>query len=261
MEDSIQSLEEVSRTTIPVPTSSGERRGAKSLWVVVPLGILVACCALTALYSWTAGCMTFWAGNYAINNPRAECSHMNQAVAAIQTGDYDTAAQRLEWAIAQNPGNGEAYAMRGDIYQRFGEYALALADYARAIQLDPEDMTSRAARAYLLARHGGDLDQALADIEFVLKRYPGRADYLDTRAMVYFKRGAYVAAVRDAQKAIAGGEMFGHYTLGLTYQAQGKSTQAIEQFVLFLDKIGPGAEGGQAQDARTRITAMGGAVP
>jgi len=231
-------------------------------WLVfLGIGGLLTCCALAAVCIWYAGCVMFWAGNSSGTSPNPDCTYLNQGVTAMNAGDYGSAAKNFDLAIAEDPENGNAYALRADLNQRMGNLEGAITDYTRAIALNPKDATSYSSRAYVRARLGKELDEAFADVNFALTLAPDRGDYIDTRGFVEYTRGEYEAAVRDGLAALTHGELFAHYTLGLTYQAQGQNKQAIEQFQLFTQRIDPAYESIQGNDARERILILGGTLP
>jgi Flp pilus assembly protein TadD len=58
-------------------------------------------------------------------------------VASIRAGSDFTKV------IDLNPGNARQYSYRGNIYRQFGLRELAIADFRRALELDPTDEQSR----------------------------------------------------------------------------------------------------------------------
>jgi tetratricopeptide (TPR) repeat protein len=51
-------------------------------------------------------------------------------------GDYDSALANFDRAIHLDPNNAEAYDSRGEVYASKGDYARAIADYNEALRLD-----------------------------------------------------------------------------------------------------------------------------
>jgi tetratricopeptide (TPR) repeat protein len=58
--------------------------------------------------------------------------------------------------------------------------------------------------AFLMAMGNGDMDVALKYINEAIELLGPRDDLLDTRGMIYWRRGEYDAAVRELEKAVAG---------------------------------------------------------
>ncbi|MDH3282987.1 MAG: tetratricopeptide repeat protein, partial [Gammaproteobacteria bacterium] len=56
----------------------------------------------------------------------------------MQLERYDEALDAFDMAIAHAPEVGFTYANRGILYDRMGEYELAIRDYEQAMTLDPE---------------------------------------------------------------------------------------------------------------------------
>lgn len=56
----------------------------------------------------------------------------------MQLGRHEEALQAFGEAIAMQPDFGGTYANRGILHDRMGLYELAIADYERALELDPE---------------------------------------------------------------------------------------------------------------------------
>ena len=60
------------------------------------------------------------------------------AQSLLQLGRADDALAAFAAAIAAEPDFGGTYANRGILHDRMGSYEAAIADYARALELDPE---------------------------------------------------------------------------------------------------------------------------
>jgi tetratricopeptide (TPR) repeat protein len=59
-------------------------------------------------------------------------------VTYMQMGEDNEAMQEFNLVIERNPELAPAYADRGILYDRMGEYRKALADYKKALELDKE---------------------------------------------------------------------------------------------------------------------------
>ncbi len=78
----------------------------------------------------------------------------------------------LDVVLRRSPDHGEAYGLRGSVHSRCRDYAAAIADLRRAIQLDPQT----AAYYYDLALaywHTGEMAAALGCLQEVLRLRPG----------------------------------------------------------------------------------------
>lgn len=153
-----------------------------------------------------------------------------------------------------------AYCNRGEIYGKQADYELAIADFTRAIELDPNYGWAYRLRAFYLAVSDGDLDQALADANRAIELFPNKVNYDETRGFVYYKLGEYDAALADYDLAIEKKSDFSYYGRGLIYEAMGEEVKALADYSRFpgsrryaFDEPDP-----FLADACTRIEALGG---
>jgi tetratricopeptide (TPR) repeat protein len=112
---------------------------------------------------------------------------------------------------------------RGTLHERKGELDAAIADYSRAIALDPRDFRPIGARCWLRAKANIDLDQAVPDCDRALELAPGEWNNYNDRGFLFFRRGRYAEAVRDLDKAIElnPGSASNWYMRGLARRAKG----------------------------------------
>ena len=78
-------------------------------------------------------------------------------------GVLDLAILDFSKAIDLDPNSATAYAWRGDVYRRKGDLDLALIDLNKAIELNPKYAWAHGVRSDVHERKG-DLDQALIDL-------------------------------------------------------------------------------------------------
>ena len=71
-------------------------------------------------------------------NPRHDAALRALANSKVQLKRYDEAMNAIERAIRITPEFGGNYVLRGIIYDRSGRHRQAMADYERALKLDPE---------------------------------------------------------------------------------------------------------------------------
>jgi tetratricopeptide (TPR) repeat protein len=70
-------------------------------------------------------------------NPRLGASFCARAQLRLQRGKTELALKDLARALELNPGNAEAHAVRGAVHGQRMDYADALADLQKAVELDP----------------------------------------------------------------------------------------------------------------------------
>jgi tetratricopeptide (TPR) repeat protein len=105
-------------------------------------------------------------------------------------------------ALARNPHDVASYISRAYEYHEKGEHALSLADYAKAIELDPNRWEAFQGRAWAYLKLGKAAD-ALADAETAVKLRPNAAHALDARGHALEALGRREDAIADFRRALA----------------------------------------------------------
>ncbi len=125
----------------------------------------------------------------------------NRGTTYFNMEDYQAALADYTRAIELNPQFAAAYWNRGISYYDLEDYQAALADFTRAIELNPED----AAAYYNRANIYDDLEDyhaALADYTRVIELNPEYAAACYNRGLTYSKLEDYQAALADYTRAI-----------------------------------------------------------
>jgi tetratricopeptide (TPR) repeat protein len=119
------------------------------------------------------------------------------------------AAKRLERALADynraielDPKYATAYINRADVYKKNGERERALADYGKAIELAPKNAFAYGHRGYF-HDEAGNVEQALADYNAAIRLNPSYAAAHAARADIHFGKGDLDRALADHGKVIA----------------------------------------------------------
>jgi len=148
---------------------------------------------------------------------------LDEALAALQAGNFQEAIALMDQLIAINPSEPDAYFFRGVGYAQLEDYALAIDDYTRAIELRHYQWTYYAFRAdaYLLAR---DASAALRDYDQAIELNPRYTEAFRGRALAYQLVGDGLRSQLDALIAE-----------GLASAARGDSFSAINSFTLAID--------------------------
>jgi tetratricopeptide (TPR) repeat protein len=102
-------------------------------------------------------------------------THLDHGRACLDTGKYDDAIADYTKAIALDPNVALAYTNRGLAYYRKGEYERAIADHSKAIAIDPNHANAYYNRGVAYEQKG-DKDQAIADYDKVLEINPSDQD-------------------------------------------------------------------------------------
>ena len=102
-------------------------------------------------------------------------THLDHGWACLDKGKYDDAIADFDKAIALDPNDAAAYGNRGNAYYSKGEVDRAIADYTKAIALDPKLVQARYNRG-IAYRKKGDKEQAIADFRKALEIDPSDQD-------------------------------------------------------------------------------------
>lgn len=94
----------------------------------------------------------------------------------------------------------------GELYEYLGRDAAAVVQYSKWIESRPANDVRMAqalnSRCWARGMWGEQLDQALDDCNRALRSNPKSAEFLDSRGLVYLRRGNYEKAVADYEAAL-----------------------------------------------------------
>ena len=143
---------------------------------------------------------------------------------------YDEALADFSRAIELDPSNAFLAAERGKTYRAMGRYDEALADFSRAIELDPSNAFLAAERG-MTYREMGRYDEALADFSRAIELDPGNA-LLAADAVRPPGDSRYDEALADFSRAIEldPSNAFLAAERGQTYRAMGRYDEALVNF-------------------------------
>jgi len=138
--------------------------------------------------------LTLWA-NVVSKSPNKARPYCNRGIAYDGLGHQDKALADYSKAIEIDPAYSDAYSNRGIIYGTRGQYNKAIADFTKAIEFAPDDSFSIWNRGitYSILQQW---DKAITDYTRSIEINPYTYD-------PYFKRGESYDKLRQWQKAIA----------------------------------------------------------
>ena len=143
--------------------------------------------------------------------------------------DYDLAIADYARAIQLNPSFAEAYNNRGTVYSLKGDYPHAIVDISKAIELNPNFADAYSNRG-LFHSLKGDYVRAIVDLDKAIELNPNDATAYNNRGLTYYNQGDLNPAIADYTKAI---ELKSDYAeaynnRGMIYYSQGDYARAIE---------------------------------
>lgn len=146
-------------------------------------------------------------------------------------GDYMGAIALLTQLITRHPKHAVDYNNRGLIYFQSGQREKALADYNKALQLNPELDSAYNNRANYYASNG-KLAEALTDYETALDLNPGNTRTWINQAITFRELGLYDLALENLDMALmlGGLEENIYAERGRTYHLRGDWNCAIADY-------------------------------
>ncbi len=160
--------------------------------------------------------------------PRA---HTNLGLAYDAAGEFDRALAEYSRALQINPEYAEAYCSRANTYYYLGEYQKAINDYNRAIALKPYRADFYFSRGFARGKTG-DLKGAISDWTETLRldRYCAEAYY--NRGFAYYLMADLTQAIADYTSALTIYPKYrdAYYNRGVAYAKKGEVGKAIEDF-------------------------------
>jgi rhomboid protease GluP len=142
-----------------------------------------------------------WGAHHRISRLPALRSYgpAQDAAAAMEARDWARARNRLDEAIALDPGNGQHYLSRGYARGMVHDNTGAVSDYGEAIARDPKAASPLAMRC--LALYGTDeYDRAAKDCDAALALDPSNAEASLGRAQILAAKGLDDEAIRAARQ-------------------------------------------------------------
>ncbi|NET59448.1 MAG: tetratricopeptide repeat protein [Symploca sp. SIO2E6] len=155
-------------------------------------------------------------------------------------GDYTNSIALLTQLICRHPNRAVDYNNRGLIYFQSGQPEKALADYNKALQLNPQldSVYNNRANYYVSV---GKLSEALADYEQALDLNPGNFRTWINQAITFRELGLYNLALENFDMALILGcpEEHIYAERGRTYHLRGDWNCAICDYQKALQGLSP----------------------
>jgi tetratricopeptide (TPR) repeat protein len=169
-------------------------------------------------------------------------AHLDEAMLAValeQRGEghrlavldqYAEALADLSRAVELNPNSATAFGRRGQAYKEIGWYDLALADFDRSVEIKPDSWSiGHRGQTYRLLRQYED---ALADSNNSVELAPSNGWAITGRGKVYQDMGRHKEALADFERVIELDPHSGQAVANRAglYQAMGRYDEALADF-------------------------------
>ncbi len=163
-------------------------------------------------------------------------AHLAWARAFIEVGKLDAASKLLSKLARANPDHAEVFRRLGEAYARGGKNKLAVRAYARAVDLEPFDVSTRRSLAESLLLTG-DLPGAEREVMQVLAADTDDVDAGVIQAAILLRRGAADDAIDRLDRLMARrvNHVAGHYWLGEALMTQHRYEEAAVVYERLLE--------------------------
>lgn len=173
----------------------------------------------------------------AVDNYRKALNYQRRGRLFVEykTGTADDALSNLGKAIELAPNYADSYYFRGVIYYDLKKYALAVADLAKSIEVDPTNKAVTETYYYrgLAYSELGKFDLAMADFEAATGLRPERQARIEwSRGQIYYKQEKYELAAIKFTKIIEYNSKFdeAYHLRGHSYNYLKKYDLAVADF-------------------------------
>jgi tetratricopeptide (TPR) repeat protein len=151
-----------------------------------------------------------------------------------EQGKYQGALADYDRAIALNPNYASAYVGRGILkFEKLNDYQGALADYNRAIALNPNYASAYVGRGLLKFEILNDYQRALADYNRAIALNPSLAEAYGNRGILKYQHlNDLSGALQDLSYAIKLNPQLegGYYNRGDILYTSGRKAEALQDF-------------------------------
>jgi tetratricopeptide (TPR) repeat protein len=127
------------------------------------------------------------------NGENGDPVHQHQLAAAVASGASNSGSDSLK--------NADYYHSRGYALRKRGDFVAAIADYTRAISLDPRHFKAYFNRGFSFDKLG-EYDRAISDYTTALAVSPNNAYALYNRGISQDRKGDFAAAIQDFTLAL-----------------------------------------------------------
>jgi tetratricopeptide (TPR) repeat protein len=165
----------------------------------------------------------------------------NRASAFVRLGEEEVARTLSDKMLENYPKEARAYLYHGIVYinasSGYKEYAQAMEDFTRAIELDPKYRNAYMWRGYAYdSRYYDEYDKAVADYTEAIKIDPAYARAYGNRAFAYKNMGDFKKAADDYTKAISlePDDIYTYEKRAEVYEKIGEYEKAVQDYTYMI---------------------------
>jgi len=154
-----------------------------------------------------------------------------RGLAYIDYNQFALAKADFDKAIHLDPMSSDEYFFRGTAFDRLGQYSQAIIDFDQAIHLDPKSSIAYSSRGLAFDRLGQPV-QAIADYDQAIRLNPNEPLTISNRGTAHFSLKQYDLAIKDYSQAISiDPKNSGFYNnLGMAFAASGLYDRAVASY-------------------------------
>ncbi|WP_204103548.1 MULTISPECIES: tetratricopeptide repeat protein [Spirulina sp. CCY15215] len=174
-----------------------------------------------------------------LNREVSDRQQRSRVLESADRGDYDTAIALLSDLLARHVDSAIDYNNRGLMYFQCDRYEEALADYNKALELDPrlDGAYNNRANCYVAK---GYLGEAIADYQIALDFNPGNLRAWINQGITYRDLGLYDLALENFDITLVLGKRLKgrvYAERGRTYHLRGDWNSAIADYNRALEQL------------------------
>jgi tetratricopeptide (TPR) repeat protein len=175
-------------------------------------------------------------------------------------GRVDEAIAELDRMAPKSPSPAAVHTAVGELLQEQKRIDEAKKRYELALSIEPGRAAAANNLAWLIAEHGGNLDNALQLAQTARARMPDSADVADTLGWIYYKKQMYPQAVTTLKESVerAPAVPTFKYHLGLAYAKNGEARLARTTLEAALEADPSSTLAAEARQTLTQLGAIGG---
>lgn len=146
-------------------------------------------------------------------------------------GDYGSAVTSLQQARSILPNNATVLSTLALTFDQAGNYKEAKQVYEASLKIDANNGYTLNNLAFLIAEHGGDLEDALTKAQRAKQVYPSLNEVSDTLGWIYLKKNMHDSAIEIFKDLVtkAPNHPIFRYHLAMALTQKGDRTRAVKE--------------------------------